>query len=185
MDLENLVSKAKAGDADAMTELFMQFKPYICKCIKSIYISGYDFDDLLQLGYMSIMHAVDVYDLKKNHFNSYVLLSIKNNFNYQIRLKAKNNYVYSLNSPIDDGIELLDTICSEENIEEGYAKKETLKQLKLALTHLDSKERDIIEAVFFNNLSILKYSKDKHLAYSNAYRLYKQALSKLKLQLED
>jgi len=76
---EELVIKAKAGEEAAFEELFKSFKPYILKQARAIYINGYELDDLIQVGNISVFKAINSYDITKGNFPINAAITIKNN----------------------------------------------------------------------------------------------------------
>ncbi|MCS6112569.1 sigma-70 family RNA polymerase sigma factor, partial [Clostridium botulinum] len=60
-DIENLVIEAKRGDDEALLKLMVQFKPFIFKTANSFNIKNYDTFDLVQIGYIALINAVDKY----------------------------------------------------------------------------------------------------------------------------
>ena len=88
-EIENAVKCAKNGDSESLTSLLMQFKPFIFKTAKSFNIKNFDEYDLVQIGYISLIHAVDVYNPEKHSFSSYAYSAIKNSMKYTARSNKK------------------------------------------------------------------------------------------------
>jgi len=185
MYYEELIIRAKEGDKMALEELMMKYKGLIIKHGNSVYINGYDKEDLIQIGYMSVMNAVNKYDFQKGNFTAYVSFAIQKNFNYLIRGKARENYVSSLDYYIEDEVQLVDIIKSEENIEGEYIKKEIKKIVQQCINELPVELRDIIDYHYIKNEGTLKkYSEEKNINYrivtkrkGQAIRLLKNALN--------
>lgn len=184
MYYEELIIRAKEGDKMALEELMMKYKGLIIKYGNSVYINGYDKEDLIQIGYMSVMNAVNKYDFQKGNFTAYVSFAIQKNFNYLIRGKARGNYVSSLDYYIEDEVQLVDIIKSEENIEEEYIKKEIKKIVHQCINELPVELRDIIDYHYIKNEGTLKkYSEEKNIDYRIVTKRKRQAVKLLKKAL--
>ncbi|MEG0772527.1 sigma-70 family RNA polymerase sigma factor [Clostridium sp.] len=186
MSNDDLVIRAKSGDKVALEELMNKFKFYIIKCSNNVYINGYEKDDLIQIGYISLINAVKNYELTKGNFTSYVNAAIQYNFNYLIRGKAKENYVQSLNTIISENVELGDIIGSEESFEEKLMKKDTLKLVLKCVDKLPKDLKDIINYCYINNKgSFAKYSIENNIKYSTLMKKKRLALEILRALLKE
>lgn len=181
MDLNDLVLKAKAGDKEALAKILERFKGFIYKTSKEVYIKGYDTEDLLQIGYTTLIKAVNKFDLNKNkNFTAYATSAVKNNFYYEIRQKSRFNVEYSLNKEIDEGIEIIENLNSDENIEEEYMLKESVNELNSALKKLLPKEKELILHVYFNHRTVKEFAKLNSMNYVTCVKLKDRTLKKLK-----
>lgn len=186
MSNDDLVKRAKSGDKVALEELMNKFKFYIIKCSNNVYINGYEKDDLIQIGYISLINAVKNYELTKGNFTSYVNAAIQHNFNYLIRGKAKENYVQSLNTIISENVELGDIIGSEESFEEEFMKKDTLSLVLKCVDKLPEDLKDIINYCYINNkVSFAKYSIENNIKYSTLMKKKRLALEILRALLKE
>lgn len=184
MYYEELIIRAKEGDKIALEELMMKYKGLIIKYGNSVYINGYDKEDLIQIGYMSVMNAVNKYDFQKGNFTAYVSFAIQKNFNYLIRGKARGNYVSSLDYYIEDEVQLVDIIKSEENIEGEYIKKEIKKIVHQCINELPVELRDIIDYHYIKNEGTLKkYSEERNINYRIVIKRKGQAIKLLEKAL--
>ena len=78
--MEKLVEKAKTKDDSATGEIIEKFKYHIFKEAFKYHIPGYELEDLVQHGYLSVLKAIALYKLGSNSFNDYCIKSIKMNF---------------------------------------------------------------------------------------------------------
>ncbi|WP_270599939.1 sigma-70 family RNA polymerase sigma factor [Clostridium baratii] len=63
----NLLKLAKKNDMNAKEELIVKYTPLIRKQIKKYsYIDCYDSEDLMQYGILSILKAINTFDLDKS-----------------------------------------------------------------------------------------------------------------------
>ena len=109
-DLIEKIVLAKFGDKEAMGEITKMFTPFVIKTARSIYIRSYDIEDLIQIGQVSIIKAVNMFDTdKSNGFTSYVTNAIMRTLYTLIRDNVKKASYCSLNSLNEEGFELIDT----------------------------------------------------------------------------
>lgn len=78
--IQELVTKAKAGEDTAFGELIKTFKALISGQAVAITEKGYDLDDLIQVGTIALCKAVHGYDITKGNFPCHIAIAIKNNF---------------------------------------------------------------------------------------------------------
>lgn len=178
-ELEKLVREAKLGNEDAKENIITTFEGYIYTVASSYYIKGYDMDDLLQLGRISVYKAIKLYDLNKssNGFMYYTINAVKNNFLYEFRKCKKYNYESSLNAKSEDSaLEYIDYIEDSANTEEDYEKKIIKEELTKAIKSLPQPEQDIIIWEYYLNKNLKEYANLKNLKYSYIIYHKKKAL---------
>lgn len=184
--IEELVRMAKSGDKQSMESLMKAFENYIYKSAMNIYVSGYEQEDLMQLGYMTIMKAVEKYDIERTNFVNYVTLAITNNFKCLIRNKAKENAVGSVDIDLGDGFTLGDILKDEKvNIEEDYTNSELKKSIEEAINGLPFKLREIIKYVYLEERGTFKeYAIEMNINYNTVIKRKNLAYEKLKKALK-
>jgi RNA polymerase sporulation-specific sigma factor len=188
MNLEQRVIKAKAGDKESMEEIINMFNPLVIKMATSTFIVGFDFDDLKQIGYLSIIKAVKMVDMNKGgNYTAYIYQAVKRNFYYEIRRKVKDQYVTSINIPCEDGGgELGDSIGLDFDLEEDYVKKDELKRLIKIIGSLVGEEKELMEYLLkYQKGGITRYSQDKSVNYTTCIKKRNRIFAKIKKQLED
>lgn len=186
MELENLVSEAQKGSNKAAEEILNKFKPFIIKTSNSIFISGYEFEDLLQIGYLSLIKAILKYNPDKNkNFTAYAINSIKNNYYYEIRQKAKLINESTLNIEIEDGIELIENIISDIDVEKSIILTEDIKLLYSAIKNLPDEDKQLIEYIYFKQKKLKEYALFKNIKYKACLRKRDRLLKKLKDMLSE
>jgi RNA polymerase sigma factor, sigma-70 family len=169
-----------------MEEIIRRFTPFVIKTARGIYVKGYEFQDLIGIGQASIIKAVNMFDISKGKgFISYVTNAVTKNFYYLIRGNVKTASCCSLNSVNSEGIEIIDCLVSEENLEEKIIEDEEKADLNRALEKLPEKERDIIYWFYFENKTLEQYAKEKEIAYRTVLDRKKRALEKLKVMLKE
>lgn len=182
--LEELALKAQGGDKKSLEDLIMYFKPYIIKQARCTYVKGYDIEDLIQIGYISLIKAINMYKPLNKNFEYYALASIKRNFYYLIRKESRHNVEYSMDYETGEGLTLQDGIEDDFNLEEEYLKKETYKRLEKGIKSLNKEEQDMIKWIYFDGKSLKSYAELKGITYNQARYKIKQAIKKLKDKLE-
>ncbi|MCH3965032.1 MAG: sigma-70 family RNA polymerase sigma factor [Clostridium sp.] len=178
--LEKLVESAKNGDRRALEEICRSFEGFIVKKARTIYIRGYEMEDLIQEGYRSVITAVNRYDVGKNSFTAYVTNSIVKNFYSLMRKNLGKPFSCSLNSVNDGGCELMDTLVSGENIEEDFVTRENESELASSMDKLSRDEKDIIFWYYLEEKSLGEYAESRNVSYRTAVYRKKIALDKLK-----
>lgn len=183
--IEDLVKEAKLGSSIAKEELINNFRPFIVKKAQNIFIKNYEIEDLIQIGYFSIIKAIESYKLEKKNFVAYVTYAITNNFNYEIRKMSKHRFESSLNKETEEGLEVIDLISDHINIEEQVIKEEELEKLYKAFGILTLEERRLIKIIYFKNVKIKEYSEIKGLKYGTVLKRKRVAIEKLKKYLKE
>lgn len=180
-NINELVALAKQGNEKAFESIMKKLEPFIYKNVHSIYVKGYDDDDLKQLCYMALMRAIDKFDLDKNsNFTSYAMISIKNALNYLVRRKHRNNEEISINTPIGDGIKLEDCLVSECSIEDDLIKKEAYALISKACSKLSPKEKELLKFILKGRGGLLEYSKKYATPYSTCFKRKARLIDKIK-----
>lgn len=185
IEIENLVREAKKGSNLAKSELMKRFTPFVIKKAKETYIRNCDMEDLIQLGNISVLKAIDKYDLEKGNFVSYVTFAINNNFNYEIRKRGKERFEGSLNKVLEDGMEIFSMVSDNVDIEEDIIIKERRNYLKKTLMELSSEEKELIISIYFNDIKVKDYADRKNIKYGTVLKRKRTALNKLKEKLKN
>lgn len=161
------------------------YKPFIIKNAVQIYINGYEVEDLIQIGTMALIKAVNKYQLdRKIAFTTYAVTVIKNAFNEELRKviskKWDEKFKCSLNSVNKDGMEFMEILASDEDIEEDIIFKEKITILKKALEQLTESEREIIHWFYFKDKPLKEYGIKKGINLNTLAKRKSRALDKLK-----
>ena len=113
-------------------KLYEQFKPMIIKLVnKWSRIGVIEYDDLMQIALLALIHAYNTYDeTKGKKFSSYVYDMIEYRMRKEIYIvdkKNKNKPTISLNTVIENGegdtAELIDLIADELDLQEEIQNK--------------------------------------------------------------
>ena len=191
---EVLLQRLRNKDETARSELIehnLRLVVYIAKKFES---SGADIDDLISVGAIGLIKAVQSYDVSKNiKLATYASRCIENEILMFIRKKTKQNYEVSLDEPLNydkDGNELLlsDILESEpDEVNSMLEKSSENKILWNAIRKLNAREQKIMELRFGLNGDEESTQKEvaDMLGISQSYisRIEKKILSRLKKDL--
>lgn len=184
MDISKLVRKAKEGDQNAQEEILLQLRPYVYKQAKSIYIKGYEMEDLLQLGNLSILKALRQYEERPGRsFIPYVLTAVNNNFYYEIRQKCRLNEESSLHNGGEEGEDWIYNLPDHMNVEEELARKGNIQEVRKVLSKLSPEEREIIEALYFKEISLKELAARKGLNYITLVKRKNRLLLRMRKEM--
>ena len=189
--MDDLIRNAKNNDNAAKEEIIKMYYPLIIKESKRVFLKNRSFEDLIQIGIVHLLKAINLFDLSRGSksFSSYALWSIKNGYITLIRSEAKYNDEISLNLPLYNApdIEVADSIIDESiDIEKKVTDSIIYNEINSALDKLDYEERDIINFLYIENetSNLSRYSKLRNKDYYYCSCLKKRALVKLKLMLK-
>lgn len=168
-----------------MEEIIKMYRPFIVKKARQIYINGYELRDLIQIGVLALIKAVKKYQLgRKFAFTTYAGTAINNAFNQELRKvidkKLDEKFKCSLNSLNKDGIEFIEILVSEENVEEDAIYKEKIIILGKALKKLSEEEREIIQWFYLYDKPLKEYASSKDISSNTAAKRKERAINKLK-----
>lgn len=184
-EIENAVKCAKNGDSESLTSLLMQFKPFIFKTAKSFNIKDFDEYDLVQIGYISLIHAVDIYNPEKHSFSSYAYSAIKNSMKYTARSNKKHQSILSINASIDNdsSYDFTEFLKSNTHIEEDFLHQEKISELKKIISELPEDEFELIFLVYYNNFSLKDYATKKQQPYHKIVQKKNLILNKIRFKM--
>lgn len=186
MDIGNLVIEAKQGNRDALQEIIKSLMPFVVKTARGIFISGMDMDDLIEEGYISIMKAVNSFDVSKNSsFIPYVMYAVKYNYFYKIRQCARYNSNISMQTLIGEGIELGEIFEDDSDIEGDYIHAEDMDRLRIVLDKLSYEEKaDILSYFNTDGITLKEIAAQKGIKYTTLVKRKNALVLKLRKMLE-
>ena len=154
-EMYDLLSKVSQGDTDARQKLIEHnIRLVIYEVNGRFNTLEHDKSELVSIGILGLVKAVDTYDLsKKIEFSSYAIRCIDNEILMFIRKLKKEKGVDSLDRPIggegsDKKIKLEDTISSDVDIETSYEDEEDYAEVRRIVYSLPEREREIIMLAF-------------------------------------
>lgn len=195
-EVYDLLAKVSQGDTDARQKLIEHnIRLVIYEVNGRFNTLEYDKSELVSIGILGLVKAVDTYDAsKKIEFSTYAARCIDNEILMFIRRLKKEKCVDSLDRPIsgeeeDKAIKLEDVIKSDEDIQTSYEGKEIYAQIRKIVYSLPEREREIIMLYFgFYEGRVYKQKEiaDKlNISRSYASRLIAKIVKKIKKQLEE
>jgi len=145
------LEKASEGDVQARNKLVEHNLRLVAHIIKKYYSNTNDQDDLVSIGTIGLIKAINTFDLSKNiKLSSYASRCIENEILMFFRNIRKNAQDVSLNEAIDtdkDGnpLTLMDIMAVEDNIIDQLDLKINSQRLKEMLSSvLDNREQTVI-----------------------------------------
>ena len=156
----------------------------------------YDREDLLSIGTIGLIKAIDTFDLEKGYeFSTYAVKCIDNEILLSLRKLKKDENLDYLDRVLFSGsdgedITLKDSIAIDFDLGSNYEEEELRGILyDIINSCLSEKERKVIILCFgFNNGIVLKQkevAKMFNSSESNISRLISKALKKIRKELED
>ncbi|ARP50364.1 MULTISPECIES: RNA polymerase sporulation sigma factor SigK [Caproicibacterium] len=183
------------GDKKAKDELISHNLRLVAHIIKK-YASGkrVDQEDLISIGTIGLIKAVNTFDPKKGiRLSSYAARCIENEILMHFRSMKKSAQDVSMNEPIDndkDGsaLTLMDVLASDDNIFDNLDRKIKCEKLYKYIQNLSSREQTIILLRYGLNGTRPRTQREvaQVLGISRSYvsRIEKKALENLHRQFE-
>ena len=183
------------GDKEARAKLIEHNLRLVAHIIKKYYQNYSGQDDLVSIGTIGLIKAIDSYDPAKNiKLSSYASRCIENEILMHFRSVKKSSQDVSLNDAIDtdkDGnpLTLMDVMAVDDDILENIDRDMNLKVLyDYVSTELNDREREIIIYRYglYGHDTLTQRELAKHLDISRSYisRIEKKALEKLRSRYE-
>lgn len=194
-DEKDCLQKAKKGDIEARNKLVEHNLRLVAHIVKKYYNSGTEQDDLVSIGTIGLIKAINTFDADKNiRLSSYASRCIENEVLMYFRNSKKTSQDISLNDEIDSDsngntLTLMDVMCVEDSMIDDLDIKIKTEQLSKYINEcLTPRERLIINLRYgLGGLSPLTQREvAKMLKISRSYvsRIEKKALSNLKKRYE-
>lgn len=180
--------KAKNHNKAAILFFIEKYQPLIKKYAFKYKLKNFDKDDLIQTGNISVITAINKYDLSKgnNYIDAYIINSIKNTFKNLARSQIKYNDESSLNIFIDEHTELEDLISDSFNLEEYIINSSINDILKNILKNLSSTEYELIKIAYLTpNTNLYRYCIDHNWNYPKKRRELISLIAKLHKGIKD
>lgn len=156
--MHQLIKKYRRGDNRALQKIIDNFIPLILKEASKYKIKCYDYEDLVQYGYLSVIKAANMYKGEDKNFKFYCIKAIKQN--YKALLKGEIKHHREI--PNDK-----DIYPYEFTLEDEIMAYEKTKEVYKALDDLAKEEKNIIEGFYFKDKTIKNIAKDNNRSYNN------------------
>lgn len=185
----------KKGDINAKNELIEHNLRLVAHIIKKYYSSSVQQDDLISIGTIGLIKAINTFDPDKGtRLATYAARCIENEILMQFRAQKKTAQDISVNEPIDTDSEgnpltLMDIISTEDEIVEDIYKMTMLKKLSAEVEKIkDPREKAIIMMRYgldgMRPMTQLEVSKRLNISRSYVSRIEKKTLKELRKALE-
>ena len=180
--------------ARARQELIEHNLRLVAHIVKKYYVSGNDQEDLISIGTIGLIKAVDSFDQNKGiRLSSYASKCIENEILMFFRTGKKTAQDVSINEPIDtdkDGnaLTLMDTMAVDDTVIDDIDVRMKSRKLYDYLPVLEPRERSVICMRYGlgGRQPLAQREVAKRLGISRSYisRIEKRALEKLREQFE-
>jgi len=189
-----LVAFREHGDTAARGKLIEHNLRLVAHIIKKYYSSSKDQDDLISIGTIGLIKAVETFDYRKGtRLATYASRCIENEILMHFRANKKTAQNVSMSDPIDtdkDGnpLTLMDVIAQDESLEDELDLKLNAEKLyRFIRETLTPRERLIVEQRYgLAGEELTQRQVAKKLGISRSYvsRIEKKALEKLRSRFE-
>lgn len=190
-----LIEKARKGDIHARNKLVEHNLRLVAHIIKKYYRTVANQDDLVSIGTIGLIKAVDTFKPDKNiKLSSYASRCIENEILMYFRNNKKSSQDVSLNDTIDtdkDGnpLTLMDIMATDDNIADDIDTKIHIEKLSRYIEEtLSDREKEVIVYRYglFGKDILTQRELAHRLGISRSYisRIEKRALEKLRARYE-
>ncbi len=186
--LFNKLCNAKTNNKDDILFFIEKYQPIINKYAFKYKLKNFDQDDLIQIGNISVITAINKYDISKGgeSIDSYIINSIKNSFRNLARSQIKYKDESSINILVDEDMEIEDLITDSFNLEEYIVDSNMKSLLKNILNTLSSSEYQLIKIAYLTpNTTLYRYCIEHNWNYPKKRRELISLMSKLNKLIKD
>lgn len=187
--------KSKNGDIKARNILVEHNLRLVAHIIKKYYAVNVDQDDLVSIGTIGLIKAINTFDMDKNiKLSSYASRCIENEILMHFRNLKKSSQNVSLEDAVDidkDGntLKLMDLLSIDDDFADNLDKKLNLQKINKYLTEtLTKRELQIINLRYGLNgskpLTQREVSSIMNISRSYVSRIEKKALEKIKARYD-
>lgn len=186
-----LLSFAQKGSKEARDKIINHnIKLVLYVIFNKFKNTEYDKRDLVSVGIVGLMIAVDTFDKAKGYeFSTYATNCIKNEILLYIRRNKKHQNIDSLDRPVTNDSEdlLKDIIPSNIDIVSNYEDTELINIIRKLISNLSSREKEII-FLYFGFYDDRIYTQDEianifNLSRARVSIIINKALIKMKKEL--
>ncbi len=137
------------GDLQAREDLIRHNLRLVAHIAKKYYASPCDQEDLISIGTIGLIKAVNSFDHTKGaRFATYGARCIENEILMHFRAEKKSSGTLSLQEPVDTGdsgtLTIIDTLTDEYHMDEELELREEQAALRCLVDKLQGRERQVI-----------------------------------------
>lgn len=150
-DEDICLQRMKDGDNEAKDKLIRHNLRLVAHIVKKYYLSKSDPDDLISIGTIGLIKAVNTFRPDKGiRLSSYASRCIENEILMYFRSAKKSSMDISINEPIETDkngnvLTLMDTIATDDSVVEKIYTKMNISKLKtIMVKNLSDRERTIL-----------------------------------------
>ena len=194
-ELRELFIRVKNGESGVVDKIITHnIRLVISRVLGRFHTVEYDKEDLISIGNIGLMKAVETFDINKNaKFNCYAVRCIDNEILLFLRDVKKHKHIESIDEPLsylkDDTLTYKDCIKDDIDLEEKYFDKELYLYLNKILLDLPEIDKEIIMMFYgFNNNKLFTQKEiGERFNFSQSYASRKiiDNLKRIKKMLED
>ena len=186
---DKLFKMARQGDKEARNKLILRNVKLVMYEVKKRFgFTGFDVEDLVSVGNIGLIKAVETFDKEKGfNFSSYATRCIDNEILMYLNKSKSEKVDTSLDKPVvgghnDDEMDIMDTIKDNTDIVNEWLAKERLQIIREAVEKLPEEGREIIKLYFgfYNNKTYTQNEISRILSISQS-----EVSKKIKLFLSD
>ena len=183
----------RQGDGAARQKLIEHNLRLVAHIIKKYHAAAQNQEDLVSIGTIGLIKAVDTFDESKGRLATYAARCVENEILMHFRSSKKTAQDVSLSEPIDtDGegrpLTLMDVLAQEDTIVDDLDRKVNIEKLgRYMRESLDEREREIISLRYgLSGRPHTQWQVAELLGISRSYvsRLETKALAKLRRRYE-
>ncbi|MBP1864267.1 RNA polymerase sigma factor (sigma-70 family) [Clostridium tetanomorphum] len=167
----------REGDSEALAEIVDNFTPLIIKEASKYNVKCYEYEDLVQHGYLSVIKAVNMFKGEGQAFVPYCIRAIIVNYKALLKGQIKHHREIPDEFIYDKGEYVF-------TIEDEMIAYEKTKELYEALDKLPLEERQIINGIYIKNNSAKEIAATTNMTYAKVRYRKEKALKKLKKMLK-
>ena len=168
--------RCSRGDEEAREELILAYRPMVYWLAKKLKVPYSTYPDLIQEGMVSLISAVDRFDVERNNcFSTFAYYKIKGGMiNFIQRVEAKAPI------PVDDETVIMHEGPQTVRLSEHADKAEWTLDLEGAMNSLSQREADIVRALVVEGRMAKEVAEEEDLDISHIYRIRRKAIAKLR-----
>ena len=176
---------AKNGNEKSILFFIEKYELLIKKYAFKYKLKNYDADDLIQIGNIAVIAAINKYDPIKGgkYIDAYIINSIKNSFKNLARNQIKYKDESSLNIAVDEDTEIEDLISDSFDLEDYVINSMMIDSLKTALS---PDEFELIRIAYLTeNCTLYRYCIEHNWNYPKKRRELIALLPKIRKLIEN